>query len=53
VKLGKFNSGPGHLSCILSGEDGENLDDSLSDAHSFIVQMVDDYFTDIVQFLST
>jgi hypothetical protein len=53
VKPGKLNAGPDHLSCILSGEDAGNLDDSLPDAHLFAVQMVDDYFTDIVQFLST
>jgi hypothetical protein len=53
VKPGKLNAGPDHLSCILSGEDAGNLDDSLPDAHLFVVQMVDDYFTDIVQLLST
>jgi hypothetical protein len=53
VKPGKLNSGPDHLSHILTGEDAGNLDDSLPDAHLFVVQMVDDYFTDIVQFLST
>jgi hypothetical protein len=53
VKPGKFNSGPDHLSCILSGEDAGNLDDNLPDTHLFSVQMVDDYFADIVQFLST
>jgi hypothetical protein len=48
VKLGKFNLGPDHLSCILSGEDAGNLDDSLPDVHLFVVQMVDDHFSDIV-----
>jgi len=41
VKPGKLNSGPNHLSCILIGEDLENLDDSLPDTHLFIVHMVD------------
>jgi hypothetical protein len=41
------------LQHILSGEDVGNLDDILSDAHLFAVNMVDDYFTDIVQFVST
>jgi hypothetical protein len=36
----------------LSREDAENLDDNLPDAHLFVVQMVDDYFSDIVQFLN-
>jgi hypothetical protein len=37
VKLGKFNTGPDHLSCILIGEDAGNMDDSLPDAHLFVV----------------
>jgi hypothetical protein len=48
VKLGKMNVGPDHLSCILSGEYVVNLYDSLPDAHLFTVNMVDDYFSDIV-----
>jgi len=48
VKLGKLNSRPGHLSHILTEEDAGNLDDILLDAHLFVVQMVDDYFADIV-----
>jgi hypothetical protein len=51
VKLGKLNSGPDHLSCILTGEDARNLDENIPNAHLFIVQMVNDYFIDIVQFL--
>jgi hypothetical protein len=53
VKLGNLKSGPDHLSRILLGEDARNLDDSLPDEHLFTVHMVDDYFADIVQFLST
>jgi hypothetical protein len=53
VKPEKFNSGLDHLSHILSGEDAGNLDDSLPDTDLFLVQMVDDYFPYIVQFLST
>ena len=52
MKPGKFNSGPDHLSRILLREDARNLDDSLLDTHLFAVKMVDDYFIDIVQFLS-
>ena len=48
MKPRKFNSRPDHLSCILSGEDAGNLDDNLPDAHLFAVQMVDNYFIDIV-----
>jgi hypothetical protein len=53
VKLGKLNAGPNHLSRILIGEDAGNLDDSLTDVHLFSVQMVDDHFEEIVEFLST
>ena len=53
MKLGKLNAGPNHLSHILSGEDARNLDDNLPDAYLFVVNMVDDYFSDIMQFLST
>jgi hypothetical protein len=53
VKLGKLNAGPNHLSCILSGEDVGNLDDNFPDVQLFAVRMVDDYFSDIVQFLNT
>jgi hypothetical protein len=53
VKPWKLNARPNHLSCILSREDARNLDDNLPDAYLFIVNMVDDYFSDIVQFLST
>jgi hypothetical protein len=48
VKTGKLNVGPYHLSCILSGEDVGNLDDSLPDAQLFSIKMVDDYFMEIM-----
>jgi hypothetical protein len=41
------------LSCIISGKDVGNLGDNLPHVHIFAVQMIDDYFADIVQFLST
>jgi hypothetical protein len=34
-------------------EDVGNLDDSLPDTHLFAIQMVDDYFSYLVKFLST
>jgi hypothetical protein len=52
VKLEKINVVPNHLSQILTGEYAGNLDDSLLDAHLFYVQMVDDHFAKIVQYLS-
>jgi hypothetical protein len=53
INPGKLNSRPNHLSCILSGEYAMNLDDNLLNVHLFGVQMMDDYFVDIVRFLST
>jgi hypothetical protein len=53
LKPGKINVGSDHLSCILSGEEAGNLDEILLDAQLFLVKMVDDYFVDIIQFLST
>ena len=53
VKPGRLNLGPNHLSRLESGEEPTNLDESLPDAQLFAIQMVDDYFQDIVQYLST
>jgi len=49
----KFNSGPDHLSHILSGEDANNLDESLPGAHLFAVNTFGEYFIDIFKLLST
>jgi len=51
VKLEKLNAGPNHLSQILIGEDPGNCDDNFLDAQLFAVKMVDDYFTNIMEFL--
>jgi hypothetical protein len=53
VKPINFNSRPDHLSCIMAGEDAGNLDASLPYVHLFAIQMVHDYFVEIVHFLST
>jgi hypothetical protein len=53
VKPGKLNARPDHLSRILLGEDAGNFDDNLPYAQLFAVKMMDNYFLDIVQFLST
>ena len=53
VKLGRLNLGPDHLSRLESGEEPTSLDEGLPDAQLFSIQMVDDYFQDIVQYLST
>jgi hypothetical protein len=53
VKPGNLNAGLDHLLCILIGEDACNLDDNFSDALLFAVMMVDNYFPNIIEFLST
>ena len=53
VKPGRLNFGPDHLSRLESREEPTSLDEGLPDAQLFAIQMVDDYFQDIVQFLST
>jgi hypothetical protein len=53
VKLGKLNAGPDHLSKVKNGEEPMNLEDTFLDAQLFSVQIVDDYFVEIIQYLST
>ena len=53
VKPGRLNLGPDHLSRLESGEEPTNLDEGLPDAQLFAIQIVDDYFQDIAQYLST
>jgi hypothetical protein len=53
VKLGKLNAGPDHLSRVTNGEEPMNLEDNFPDAQLFSVQIADDYFTEIIQYLST
>jgi hypothetical protein len=52
VKPGKLNAGPDHLSRVTNGE-LTNLEDTFPDTQLFSVQIVDDYFTEIIQYLST
>jgi len=53
VKPGKLNAGPDHLSRVTNGDRPTNLEDNFPDAKLFSVQVVDEYFTDIVEYLST
>jgi len=53
VKPGLLNNGPDHLSRIESGEDPISLEDELPNAQLFSVSMVDEYFADIVDFLTS
>jgi hypothetical protein len=52
VKLGKLNARLNHLSRITNGEELTNLEDKFLDAHLFSVQVADEDFTDIIQYLS-
>jgi hypothetical protein len=53
VKPGRLNAGPNHLSRITNGEEPCNLEDNFLDAQLFSVHIVDVYFADIIDFLST
>jgi hypothetical protein len=48
-----LNVGPDHLSRVTNGEEMTNLKDNFPDAQLFSIQIVDDYFTEIIQYLST
>ena len=53
VKPGKLNAGPDHLSRIDSGEEPSNLEDNFPDAQLFSIQIADEYYEDIIHFLTT
>ena len=53
MKPGRLNAGPNHLSRIETGEEPTNLEDNLPDAQLFSIQITDDYFRDIIEFLMT
>jgi hypothetical protein len=52
VKLGKLNVGPDHLSIITNGEETKNWEENFPDANLFCVQIVHEYFANIVEFFS-
>ena len=53
VKPGRLNVGPDHLSRIDSREEPSNLEDNLPDAYFFSIQIADEYYADIIHFLTT
>jgi hypothetical protein len=53
VKPGKLNAGPNNLSRLTNGEEPTNLEDKFPDAQLFLVQVSNEYFSDIIQYLST
>jgi hypothetical protein len=48
-----MNARPDHLSWVTNGEEPMNLEHNFSDAQLFSVQIVDDYFIEIIQYLRT
>ena len=53
VKPGKLNAGSNHLSRIKTGEEPTNIDDVFPDAQLFRVEIADDHYAPIIQFLAT
>jgi hypothetical protein len=51
-ELGKLNAGPDHLSRVTNGEEPTNLEENFLDPQLFSVQVVDDFFVDIIEYLS-
>ena len=53
VKSRQLNASPNHLSHIVNGEEPTNIDDGFLNAQLFRVEVADDHYAPIVQFLST
>jgi hypothetical protein len=53
VKQGKMNERPNHLSRVTNGEEPTNLEDKFPDEKLFLVHVVDEYFADVIELLST
>ena len=47
-----MNARPDHLSRVTNGEEPTNLEDNFPYAQLFSIQIVDEYFADIIQYLS-
>ena len=53
VKSGRLNVGPDHLLRIDKGEEPTNIEIGLPDTQLFQVEMEDDHYAPIIQFLVT
>ena len=53
VKPGWLNLGPDHLSRVVNGEEPTNIHDRLPNVQLFWVDIVDDHYAPIIQFLAT
>ena len=52
MKPGRLNAGLDHLSRLESGEEPTSLEDNLPDVQLFSIHIADDYFKDIIEFLT-
>ena len=53
VKPGQLNAGPNHLSRIENMEELTNIDDGFPNAQLFCVDIANDHYAPIIQFLAT
>ena len=52
VKPGRLNARPNHLFRLESGEEPISLEDNLPNAQLFSIHITNDYFVDIIEFLT-
>ena len=53
VKPGRLNAGLDHLSSLETSKEPTNLEHNMPDAQLFAIQIINDYFKDIIEFLTT
>ena len=53
VNPGRLNASPDHLSRVENGEEPTNIDNGFPDAQLFLIEVANDHYAPIVQFLST
>ena len=52
MKSSRLNDGPNHLSRIETRKEPTNIEDRFLDAQLFRIDMVDDYYDQIIHFLA-
>jgi hypothetical protein len=53
IKPGNLNARTDHMSGVTNGEEPTNLEDNVPNAQLFSLQLVDEYFANIIEYLST